>query len=729
MSAAAFTSPAPVAATAARDPIEALCWPHPRLGEAIDALGRTGGLAPRAAELPVPPSAAAGDEALEARWMHWAAGRLGLELEPSTTTVPEVDAGLMQAGPALLPWSTAGGGRGFLLLLPPRHGRARVLGPDGRVHRLPARVLRDALCAPHEAVHAPEVDALLAPLDLPARRRERTRARLLADRLADTRLAPWWQLRLPPSAPLGRQARQAGLPQRLLAMLALFALLYAGEIVGWGLVGDGVLQGRLDDGWLAAWVLVLATMLPLRWAGAALNAGFAQRAAGLLKARLLVGALHMDVDEVRRDGVGRQLGRVIESSALESLAVGGGLAAIVALLELGAAAVVLGLGAAPGPHLALLAAWTAVVAIASTSFGRRLADWTGTRLALTHELIEQMVGHRTRLAQERAARRDARDDAGLDDYLARSQALDHAALPLHTWLPALWMAAALALLVPAFMAPAAAADGGVAIAALAISVGGILLAQRAFGGLTGGLASLMRAGIAWREVAGLCRAGARAAEREPAVFHEPAPGGAAPGVLVDAQGLHFAHAGATPLLRGVDLQIGAGERVLLQGASGGGKSTLAALLTGARRPQSGLLLLQGLDAPTLGAQWNDLATAAPQFHENHVFSGTLAFNLLMGRQWPPTRETLAEAQALCEELGLGELIARMPAGLQQRVGETGWQLSHGERSRIFLARALLQRAPLTVLDESLAALDPQTLAQCLRTVQRHQGALVVIAHP
>ena len=71
----------------------------------------------------------------------------------------------------------------------------------------------------------------------------------------------------------------------------------------------------------------------------------------------------------------------------------------------------------------------------------------------------------------------------------------------------------------------------------------------------------------------------------------------------------------------------------------------------------------------------------------------------------------------------------MPAGLQQRVGETGWQLSHGERSRIFLARALLQRAPLTVLDESLAALDPQTLAQCLRTVQRHAGALVVIAHP
>jgi ATP-binding cassette subfamily B protein len=139
--------------------------------------------------------------------------------------------------------------------------------------------------------------------------------------------------------------------------------------------------------------------------------------------------------------------------------------------------------------------------------------------------------------------------------------------------------------------------------------------------------------------------------------------------------------------------------------------------------------MQGLDAPTLGAQWASLATAAPQFHENHVLSGSVAFNLLMGREWPPRAEALAEAQALCEELGLGALLSRMPAGLQQRIGETGWQLSHGERSRLFLARALLQRAPLTVLDESFAALDPQTLARCLACARRHAQGLMVIAHP
>jgi ATP-binding cassette, subfamily B, bacterial len=112
-----------------------------------------------------------------------------------------------------------------------------------------------------------------------------------------------------------------------------------------------------------------------------------------------------------------------------------------------------------------------------------------------------------------------------------------------------------------------------------------------------------------------------------------------------------------------------------------------------------------------------------------VLSGTVAFNLLMGRSWPADTGALQEATALCEELGLGDLLRRMPAGMQQRIGETGWQLSHGERSRLFLARALLQRAQLTVLDESLAALDPETLAQCLACVQRRAKTLMVIAHP
>ena len=91
----------------------------------------------------------------------------------------------------------------------------------------------------------------------------------------------------------------------------------------------------------------------------------------------------------------------------------------------------------------------------------------------------------------------------------------------------------------------------------------------------------------------------------------------------------------------------------------------------------------------------------------------LSFNLLMGRGWPPSPEDLDETLAVCHELGLGPLLERMPSALAEMVGDTGWQLSHGERSRVYLARAILQGAPLIILDESFSALDPETLEHCL----------------
>jgi ABC-type multidrug transport system fused ATPase/permease subunit len=120
--------------------------------------------------------------------------------------------------------------------------------------------------------------------------------------------------------------------------------------------------------------------------------------------------------------------------------------------------------------------------------------------------------------------------------------------------------------------------------------------------------------------------------------------------------------------------------------------------------------------------------AAPQFHENHIFNESLAFNLLMGRRWPAQPDDLARAEEVCRRLGLGDLLDRMPGGLFQLVGETGWQLSHGERSRVFMARALLQDAELVVLDESFAELDPESLRHCLGEVAGMARTLVVAAH-
>ena len=106
----------------------------------------------------------------------------------------------------------------------------------------------------------------------------------------------------------------------------------------------------------------------------------------------------------------------------------------------------------------------------------------------------------------------------------------------------------------------------------------------------------------------------------------------------------------------------------------------------------------------------------------------MAFNLLMGKRWPPRPEDFQEAETVCQELGLSELLEKMPAGLLQMVGETGWQLSHGEKSRLYMARTLLQKADLIILDESFAALDPRTFEQCLQCVLRRAQTLLLISH-
>jgi ATP-binding cassette subfamily B protein len=87
-----------------------------------------------------------------------------------------------------------------------------------------------------------------------------------------------------------------------------------------------------------------------------------------------------------------------------------------------------------------------------------------------------------------------------------------------------------------------------------------------------------------------------------------------------------------------------------------------------------------------------------------------------------------EAEAVSRELGLGDLLDRMPAGLWQMVGETGWQLSHGERSRLYIARALLQRVDVVILDESFAALAPETMQRALHCVLAQATTLLVSAH-
>jgi ATP-binding cassette subfamily B protein len=244
--------------------------------------------------------------------------------------------------------------------------------------------------------------------------------------------------------------------------------------------------------------------------------------------------------------------------------------------------------------------------------------------------------------------------------------------------------------------------------------------------LAAGAWQLAGAAVAWQRVAVLYRAATRpevgGALNLPAA-QEPCP-------VIDVRDLVYRyHERAQPVLRGCNLQISPGQKLVLEGPSGGGKSTLVSLLVGLREPNSGSLLIDGFSRQTLGAEaWLKRIAAAPQFHENHVLAETFSFNLFMGRRRTLGPADLEEAEAICRELGLGDLLNRMPAGMLQMVGETGWQLSHGERSRLYIARALLQDAEVVVLDESFAALDPENLQRAVECVVRRARSLLVIAH-
>jgi ATP-binding cassette, subfamily B, bacterial len=613
------------------------------------------------------------------------------------------------------------GKSGFAGVLGVRGGKADVLDADLSVKRIAVERLVDALLESaavlESAAALAETDTLLEECGVPERRRAVARRAILKERFGDKRIGSMRRLCLDPGAGMARQMRETGMIRTAVA----FVLAHVAEacvwLAIWWAAGQASLSGRLDPGWMWGWVLLLAALVPLRVWAARAQGKLSIGVGGLLKQRLMAGALRLGAGEVAKEGAGGFFSRITEAEAVETLALSGGLAAAVSVVELTLAGAVLAMGASGGLLLTLFLAWLALAGGIAWHFARERSRWTDARLAMTHDLIEQMTGHRTRLVQEPRGAPHVHEDEALSAYHAVSARMDRWAVLLNSFVPGGWLLAGVAALMPAF-------SGSAPATSLAIGLGGVLLAWQALRSALAGASNLIGAGVSWRAAAPLFRA---AAAMEPEDDAENPAGR----TVLEASDLTFRYRQDGPLvLNGIDLRMERGDRALLEGASGRGKSTLVSILCGLREPVSGLLTSGGLDRASIGArQWRKKVAAAPQYHENHIVTGTLAFNLLMGRAWPPAYEDMREAALVCGELGLGDLLQRMPAGIQQMVGDTGWQLSQGERSRVFLARALLQKSELTILDESFAALDPENLRLAMECSIRRANTLLVVAHP
>jgi ATP-binding cassette subfamily C protein CydC len=500
----------------------------------------------------------------------------------------------------------------------------------------------------------------------------------------------------------------------LASLFGLALLVFAGRGVAEGLTGAALFAGGAAA---LVWMRVFAVLRPVaRYLDRLLSHAAAFRALADTRVwffRRLAERLPSGVGFRR---AGDLLGRLVSDiDALDRVYLG------VLVPAASAAAVVLTITLVLGavsPRLALLVAAPLAVALllppllapGAAAAGRGVAAAQGDLRAAAVDPLTGIEDTLSAGAERIAAQRVAEEGARLaaaQRLLARRSA---------------WGGAAGQLLTQAAMLAAIAWGLASGQAAAAGAVLGLFLAVAA----AETLGLMPRAGAALAAAGASARRLFEAADAAPPVIEPARPAAPPTGHAIRVEGLHFTwSADRPPVFAGLDLEVAEGARIALLGPSGVGKSTLTSLLLKLAAPQGGRILLGGVDIATLAAD-DVRARIACLTQDARLFDDSIEANLRIAR---PDAAPAALWRAL-DAAGIGELVRTLPDGLATRCGEAGARFSGGQARRLALARALLAEAPVLILDEPAAGLDPETERAFLETLGEATAgrSVILIVH-